>query len=32
MFKVYMDGVMKEGGKIPGGWEKVEIVCPLVCR
>ena len=26
------DGDGKEGNKIPGGWERIEIVCPIVCR
>ena len=35
LFNVYMDGVMKEGkegSELPGGWERVEIAWPLVCR
>ena len=40
LFNVYMDGVIqeredggwKEGREIPGVWERVEIVWPLVCR
>ena len=35
IFNVYIDGVMKEGKKgseIPGGWERVNIAWPLVCR
>ena len=32
MFKVYMDGVMKEGSEFHGGWERVEIAWPLVGR
>ena len=26
------DGDGKEGSELPGGWEKVEIVWPLLCR
>ena len=26
------DGDGKEGNKIPGGWERVEIAWPIVCR
>ena len=36
---LYMDGVMKvkmgderEGSGLPGGWKRVEIDWPLVCR
>ena len=29
---VYMDGIMKEGSELPGGWESVEIAWPLVGR
>ena len=38
LFNVYMDGVMKEDGdgkdgiELQGGWERVEIAWPLVCR
>ena len=26
------DGDRKEGSEIPGGWERMEISWPLVCR
>ena len=39
LFNVYTYGVMKEvkmgwegGGELHGGWERVEIAWPLVCR
>ena len=36
LFNVYIDGVEdgygKEGNEIPGGWKRVEIAWPLVCR
>ena len=32
LFNVYMDGVMKEGSEISGGWERVEIAWPFVSR
>ena len=30
LITVYMDGVMKEGNELSGGWERVEIAWPLV--
>ena len=38
LFNVYIDGLMMEvgmgrkGSEIPGGWERVAIAWPLVCR
>ena len=32
VFNVYMNGVMKEGSEIPGGWGRMVITWPLVCR
>ena len=35
LFNVYMDGVMKEvkeGSELHGGWERVKIAWPLICR
>ena len=32
LFNVYMDGVMKEGSELHGGWKRMETTWPLECR